>query len=89
MGAAAVQLGKVKKFLKFIHQVLGATVIAAASSQEKLEVAKSLGADYVINYEKEDLKEAVGKLTDGRFADVIYEPVGGEIFEKVTFKLDC
>lgn len=42
-----------------------------------------MGADYCINYAKEDLKEAVGKITDGKFADVVYEPVGGEIFEKV------
>jgi len=72
MGAAAVQLGK----------VLGATVIAAASSQEKLDVAKSLGADHLVNYEKEDLKDAVGKITNNKFVDVIYEPVGGDIFEK-------
>lgn len=72
MGAAAVQLGK--------H--LGAKVIAAASSEEKLEVAKKLGADYTINYEKEDLKEEVGKITNNKFVDVIYEPVGGDVFEK-------
>merc|ERR1719156_374396 len=55
MGLAAVQLGK----------ALGAKVIAAASSDEKLEICKKLGADYVVNYSKETLKDAVGKITGG------------------------
>jgi NADPH2:quinone reductase len=63
---------------------LGAKVIAAASSDDKLEVAKKLGADYTVNYQKEDLKDAVGKITNNKFADVVYEPVGGDIFEKVA-----
>jgi len=72
MGAAAVQLGK----------ALGARVIAAASSDQKLELCKELGADYTVNYSKESLKEAVGKITSGAFCDVIYEPVGGEVFDQ-------
>eukprot|EP01059_Diplonema_ambulator_P020544 TRINITY_DN3436_c0_g6_i1.p1 TRINITY_DN3436_c0_g6~~TRINITY_DN3436_c0_g6_i1.p1 ORF type:complete len:355 (+),score=139.35 TRINITY_DN3436_c0_g6_i1:44-1066(+) len=72
MGVAAVQLGK----------VLGAKVIAAASSDDKLEVCKQAGADYTINYGKEDLKKAVSKITKGKMCDVIYEPVGGDIFDQ-------
>jgi len=72
MGLAAIQLAK----------ILGAKVIAAASSDDKLEVARKLGADYFINYSKEDLKEKVEKITNGKYIDVCYEIVGGEIFEK-------
>eukprot|EP00930_Biecheleria_cincta_P056396 TRINITY_DN4252_c1_g1_i1.p1 TRINITY_DN4252_c1_g1~~TRINITY_DN4252_c1_g1_i1.p1 ORF type:complete len:346 (+),score=63.67 TRINITY_DN4252_c1_g1_i1:44-1081(+) len=72
MGSATIQLGK----------ALGARVIAAASSDEKLAVCKELGADHVINYSKESLKDAVGKITSGAFCDVIFEPVGGEIFQQ-------
>ena len=56
---------------------LGARVIAAASSPEKLEVAQANGADELIDYSKEDLKEAIKGLTGGRGADVIYDCVGG------------
>lgn len=72
MGLMAVELGK----------ALGARVIAAASSDDKLEVCKKVGADFVVNYSKEKLKDAVGKITDGALCDVIYEPVGGEIFDQ-------
>lgn len=72
MGTMAVELGK----------ALGARVIAAASSDEKLEACKKLGADYVVNYSKENLKDAVGRITNGEFCDVIYDPVGGEIFDQ-------
>jgi len=72
MGLMAVELGK----------ALGARVIAAASSDEKLEACKKVGADFVVNYSKEQLKDAVGKITNGAFCDVIYEPVGGEIFDQ-------
>merc|ERR1712190_22778 len=68
----AVELGK----------ALGARVIAAASSDDKLEVCKKVGAEFVVNYSKEKLKEAVGEITQGAFCDVIYEPVGGEIFDQ-------
>jgi len=72
MGLMAVELGK----------ALGAKVIAAASSDDKLEACKKVGADYVVNYSKEDMKEAVGKITNGAFCDVIYDPVGGKIFDQ-------
>lgn len=69
VGSAAIQLGK----------LMGARVIAAASSDDKLAICKQLGADEVVNYSKESLKEAVKKLTKGQGADVIYDPVGGEL----------
>ncbi len=71
VGLSAVEIGK----------CLGATVIAAASSDEKLELARDHGADHFVNYRTEDLRERVKALTDGRGADVIYDPVGGDIFD--------
>ena len=66
-GLAAVELGK----------IMGARVIACASSAEKVEFARKHGADAGIDYGKEDLKDALRRATDGRGADVIYDPVGG------------
>lgn len=71
VGLAAVQLGK----------CLGARVIAAASSAEKLALCQRHGADEVINYTEESLKERVKALTGGQGADVIYDPVGGDLFQ--------
>src|SRR5215472_4039525 len=71
VGLAAVETGK----------LLGATVIAAASSEEKLEVAKARGADHLVLYSREPFRDAVKRITDGRGADVVFDPVGGEIFE--------
>ena len=71
VGLAAIELGK----------VLGARVIAAASTDEKLEICKAHGADDLINYSKEDLKNRIKELTDGKGADVIYDPVGGDYSE--------
>lgn len=71
VGAAAIELGK----------AMGARVVAAASSEAKLEFAAELGADEVINYEKADLKVAIRSLTDGAGADVVYDPVGGSFTE--------
>jgi len=71
VGLAAVELGK----------AMGATVIAAASTDEKLEAAKAHGADEGINYTSEDLKARVKELTGKKGADVIYDPVGGELAE--------
>ena len=71
VGLAAVEIGK----------ILGATVIAAASSEEKLEVAKARGADHLVLYSREPFRDAVKRITDGRGADVVYDPVGGQIFE--------
>ena len=72
VGLAAVEIGK----------ALGARVIAAASSPEKLAIAKEHGADELINYATEDLKERVKELTGGNGADVIYDPVGGDAFDQ-------
>ncbi|HEX7644788.1 MAG TPA: NADPH:quinone oxidoreductase family protein [Burkholderiaceae bacterium] len=75
VGLAAIEIGK----------ALGARVIAAASSDEKLEVCKQHGADATINYSKEDLREAVKAATGGKGPDVIYDPVGG-IYAEPAFR---
>ena len=72
VGITAVELGK----------VLGARVIAAASSDAKLEAARAAGADEVINYSDGELKGRVKELTGGQGADVIYDPVGGDLFHQ-------
>ncbi len=72
VGLAAVELGK----------AMGAKVIAAASSAEKLQVCREHGADEGIDYAKEDLKERIKALTGGNGADVIYDPVGGDFSEQ-------
>ena len=72
VGIAAVQLGK----------AMGARVIAAASSAEKLAAAKASGADETIDYSDGELKEKVKALTNGKGADVIYDPVGGALFDQ-------
>lgn len=72
VGLAAVELGK----------AMGARVIAAASSAEKLAAAQQCGADELINYSDGDLKNKVKALTDGRGVDVIYDPVGGDLFDQ-------
>ena len=61
---------------------MGATVIAAASSQDKLELAQSMGAQHLINYAEEDLRTRIKEITQGRGVDVIYDPVGGEYTEQ-------
>ncbi|MDK1018777.1 MAG: NADPH:quinone oxidoreductase family protein [Actinomycetota bacterium] len=71
VGSAAIEIGK----------NLGATVIAAASSDEKLAFCTSLGADHTINYSTDDLRARVKELTGGTGADVIYDPVGGDLSE--------
>jgi NADPH2:quinone reductase len=71
VGLAAVEIGK----------MLGATVIAAASSEHKLAVAKAKGADHGVLYGREPFRDAVKRITDGRGADVVFDPVGGEVFE--------
>ena len=71
VGLAAVELGK----------LMGARVIAAASTDEKLELCVAYGADETINYNKMDLKATIKELTGGKGADVIYDPVGGEYSE--------
>ena len=71
VGTAAIQIAK----------VMGAKVIAAASSDEKCALCKSIGADATINYTKENLREAIKALTGGNGPDVIYDPVGGDLAE--------
>jgi NADPH2:quinone reductase len=71
VGLAAVEIGK----------LLGATVIAAASSEEKLGVARARGADHLVLTTREPFRDTVKRITDGRGADVVFDPVGGEIFE--------
>ncbi len=65
-----------------IAKAMGARVIAAASSVEKLEFARSAGADELINYSEVPLKETVKELTSGNGADVVYDPVGGELADQ-------
>ena len=60
---------------------MGARVIAAASSEQKLAIAAEHGAEIGIDYSKEDLKNRIKELTDGAGANVIYDPVGGELAE--------
>jgi NADPH2:quinone reductase len=71
VGSSAIQIAK----------ACGARVIAAASTDEKCALCKSIGADASINYNSEDLREAVKSLTDGNGPDVIYDPVGGDYTE--------
>jgi len=72
VGYAAVELAK----------AMGATVIAAASTKEKLAFATEAGADHGIDYSEEPLRKAVGKLTGGLDVDVVYDPVGGDLAEQ-------
>jgi len=72
VGLSAVQLGK----------RMGARVIAAASSADKLALAQANGADLLIDYSKQSLKDTIKELTGGKGADVIYDPVGGALGEE-------
>jgi len=65
-----------------IAKAMGASVIAAAGGAEKLAVAKRAGADHLIDYTREDLRERVKALTGGRGVDVVYDPVGGDAFDQ-------
>ncbi|MES2106797.1 MAG: NADPH:quinone oxidoreductase family protein [Pseudomonadota bacterium] len=75
VGLAAIEIGK----------ALGARVIAAASSDEKLAICKDHGADVTINYSTADLREAIKAATDGKGPDVIYDPVGG-VYAEPAFR---
>ncbi|MDG2072528.1 MAG: NADPH:quinone oxidoreductase family protein [Pseudomonadales bacterium] len=72
VGLNAVELGK----------LLGAMVIATVGSDEKIDIVKQYGADHVINYIKQDFREVVKELTGGEGADVIYDPVGGDVCDQ-------
>ena len=72
VGLTAVEVGK----------RLGATVIAAASTPEKLQIAAAKGADHLLNTSQESIRDRVKELTGGKGADVIYDPVGGDSFDQ-------
>lgn len=74
VGLAAVEIGK----------ALGARVIAAASSAEKLAIAQAAGADELIDYSQASLKDEIKRLTGGQGVDVIYDPVGGALFDQAV-----
>lgn len=72
VGLAAVEIGA----------LMGATVIAAASTPEKLEAARQAGATHLINYREQPLREALAEIVGKKGVDVVYDPVGGELFEQ-------
>jgi NADPH:quinone reductase len=70
-GIAAIEIGK----------ALGATVVACASSKDKLALAKERGADHLVDYTTENLRERLREITGGKGVDVLYDPVGGDLAE--------
>lgn len=74
VGSAAIQLGK----------AAGAMVIATAGSDEKVSLCLELGADHAVNYKTQDFAEEVKKITAGRGADVVFDPVGGDVYDRST-----
>jgi NADPH:quinone reductase len=74
VGSAAIQLGK----------VAGAKVIATAGGEQKVQACRSLGADVVVDYAKDDFVRAVKDATGEHGADVVFDPVGGDVFDKST-----
>jgi NADPH2:quinone reductase len=74
VGSAAIQLAK----------AAGARVVATAGSAPKVALCRELGADLAIDYRAEDFVEGVKAFTDGRGADVVYDPVGGDVFDRST-----
>ena len=74
VGLAAVQIGK----------QMGATVIATASTAAKLALAQAHGADHLVNYTESEFRHQVKELTNGKGADVIFDPVGGDVFDQST-----
>jgi NADPH2:quinone reductase len=71
VGLAAVEIGR----------LMGARVVACASSDDKLAIAREHGADLTLNYASENLREGLRRLTDGQGVDVLYDPVGGDLSE--------
>jgi len=71
VGLTAIEIGK----------VIGAKVIACANGPEKLAIAQKHGADHLIDYSREDIRERVKAITGGHGADVVYDPVGGDAFD--------
>src|SRR6202023_488654 len=74
VGSAAIQLAK----------AAGARVVATAGSAQKVALCRELGADLAIDYRTEDFVDGVKAFTDGRGADVVYDPVGGDVFDRST-----
>lgn len=74
VGTAAIQIGK----------ALGARVIATAGGAEKLEICRQCGADFLIDYRSENFVEKVNDITGGNGANVVYDPVGGDVFDQST-----
>ena len=74
VGSAAIQIGK----------AAGAMVIATAGSDEKVGVCRQLGADHAVNYKTQDFVEEVNKITRGHGADVVFDPVGGDVYDRST-----
>lgn len=74
VGSAAIQLGL----------AAGARVIATAGGADKVEVCRKLGAELALDYKETDFVDAVKDFTDGRGADVIYDPVGGDTYDRST-----
>jgi len=72
VGSAAIQLGK----------ALGAQVVATAGGAEKADLCRRLGADHAVDYARDDFVAAVQEITGGRGADVIFDPVGGDVFDR-------
>jgi NADPH:quinone reductase-like Zn-dependent oxidoreductase len=72
VGSAAIQIGK----------LMGARVIATASGPEKLQAARKMGADILIDYEKEDFSKAIKEITNGRGVQVVFEHIGPDTFQK-------
>lgn len=77
VGLTAVEIGK----------RLGARIIAAASTSEKLDLARAYGADELINYTSEDLRDRLNAITKGKGVDVIFDPVGGDIFDQAVRRI--
>ena len=77
VGLTAVEIGK----------AMGARVIAAASTEDKLAVAKAHGADMLVNYANDNLTDRVMALTEGKGADVCFDPVGGDLFDAALSSL--
>ena len=74
VGTAAIQIGK----------ALGAKVIATAGSADKLQICRQCGAEFVIDYHSENFVDKVNEITEGKGADLIYDPVGGDVFDQST-----
>lgn len=71
VGLATIECGK----------ALGATVIGSARGQERLDIVKAHGADHIIDTSSEDLRTRIKELTDGKGADVVFDPIGGDVFK--------